>query len=83
MEKRDWWNDEMESKWKNESKKKVMETFVKAEAKMKPRIELLFEDVYDEMPENLKAQYNELIEHLKNYKEHYPVKNFDNLEKML
>lgn len=83
MENREWWNDELETKWKNESKKKVMETFVKAEAKLKPSLDELFNHVYDEWPENLKEQYSELIEHLKNYKEHYPVKNFENLEKML
>lgn len=50
---------------------------------MKPPIEELFNDVYDEWPQNLKEQYAELIEHLKDYKEHYPVKNFENLDKLL
>lgn len=83
LEKKQWWTEEEENQWKNESKKKVMETFVKSEGKQKPRIEELFNDVYDEWPANLKEQYAELIEHLKNYKEHYPIKNFENLDKQL
>lgn len=29
LEKKQWWTEEEENQWKNESKKKVMETFVK------------------------------------------------------
>ena len=83
LEKKQWWTEEEENQWKNESKKKVMECFVKAESKQKPPIEELFNDVYDEWPQNLKEQYAELIDHLKNYKEHYPIKNFEGLEKKL
>jgi 2-oxoisovalerate dehydrogenase E1 component alpha subunit len=78
MEKRSWWDDLREKEWKDHCKKHVMEAFTAAEKKKKPRIEEMFNDVYDKMPLHLKKQKDSLIKHLEKYKEHYPVNNFDN-----
>ncbi|RWS09022.1 2-oxoisovalerate dehydrogenase subunit alpha-like protein [Dinothrombium tinctorium] len=40
-------------------------------------------NVYNEMPDNLRSQYNDLKAHLKVYKEHYPIKNFNELTEEL
>ncbi|RWS30782.1 2-oxoisovalerate dehydrogenase subunit alpha-like protein [Leptotrombidium deliense] len=83
MELKGWWNDDMEKEWKEDSRKQVLQTFVTGEKKLKPPLIEMFKDVYDEMPENLVKQYNELMEHLKIYKEHYPVKKFQGLSEEL
>lgn len=77
MELREWWDDKAEAEWKDETKRNVMKAFVAAEKKIKPKLSEMFNDVYDEWPENLKSQYSELIDHLKQYKEHYPIKNYE------
>ena len=76
MEQKGWWNDKLETEWKDETKRSVMKAFVSAEQKIEPNIREMFNDVYDEWPDNLKEQYEELMEHLKLYGEHYPLKNF-------
>lgn len=83
MEKQGWWSDDEEKSWKEESRKQVMQAFIKGEKVKKSNVKMMFTDVYDEMPNNLDQQYAELIEHLKLYKEHYPIKNFDGMDKEL
>lgn len=78
MEKNGWWNDQLETEWKDETKRNVMKAFVSAEQKVKPNLKEMFNDVYDQWPNHLKEQYNELQEHLKVYGEHYPLKNYQN-----
>ncbi|XP_015784403.1 2-oxoisovalerate dehydrogenase subunit alpha, mitochondrial [Tetranychus urticae] len=79
MEQRSWWNDELEKDWKEESKRQVMQAFVAAEKKIKPNVKEMFTDVYDEMPPHLTEQYESLMEHLKHYGEHYPLKKFNGM----
>lgn len=72
-----WWDEDTEKEWKKESKKRVMQAFVQAEAKKKPNPELLFTDVYKETPIHLQKQMENMKEHVTKYKEHYPVENFE------
>jgi len=50
------WSEQQEKEWKNDSKKKVLEAFARAEKKQKPNWKEMFTEVYDEMPEDLRKQ---------------------------
>lgn len=77
MELNEWWNDEMEKEWKDESKKEVMSAFAKAEKKLKPNyLEGLFNDVYDEMPQSLREQRDDLVRQISLHPEHYPLNSY-------
>lgn len=58
----------------------VLESFQKAEKRLKPNPEYMFTDVYKEMPEHLEKQLQEMKQHVRNYKEHYPLENFEKME---
>ncbi len=76
MEHKKWWNDDYEKSWKEEAKRQVMSAFANAEKQLKPNWMEMFTDVYDEMPNNIREQSDELKKHLEVYKEHYPINNF-------
>jgi len=57
--------------------KQILEAFARAEKKKKPSPVEMFKDVYAELPVHLQKQMNEMKEHVKQYKEHYPVDNFE------
>ena len=54
-----------------------MQAFVQAESKKKPNPELLFTDVYKEMPLHIQKQVQNMKDHVAMYKEHYPVDSYD------
>jgi 2-oxoisovalerate dehydrogenase E1 component alpha subunit len=56
---------------KDEEKMAVIEAMSQAERKPKPSLEGLFEDVYDEMPQSLKDQQQQLYAHIKKYPKEY------------
>ncbi|XP_023240798.1 2-oxoisovalerate dehydrogenase subunit alpha, mitochondrial-like [Centruroides sculpturatus] len=72
-----WWDDEKEKAWKEETKKQVMQTFARSEKLKKPHVDNMFMEVYDEMPKILKEQYDYFKNHVQQYSEHYPLKNFE------
>ncbi|XP_055333706.1 2-oxoisovalerate dehydrogenase subunit alpha, mitochondrial-like [Paramacrobiotus metropolitanus] len=74
MVNRGLWNDEKETQWKDQAKRQVMTAFQKAEKKVKPAPEELFNDVYDELPWHLQKQKREMMEHVRSHPEHYPLK---------
>ncbi|KAM6389934.1 LOW QUALITY PROTEIN: 2-oxoisovalerate dehydrogenase subunit alpha, mitochondrial, partial [Rhynochetos jubatus] len=73
---RGWWDEEQE-RWRKSSRKMVMEAFEEAERKPKPNPQLLFSDVYREMPPHLRRQRAALERHLQHYGEHYPLEHFE------
>ncbi|XP_023380903.1 2-oxoisovalerate dehydrogenase subunit alpha, mitochondrial [Pteropus vampyrus] len=77
MQSHGWWDDEQEKAWRKQSRKKVMEAFEQAERKLKPNPKLLFSDVYQEMPAQLRKQQESLARHLQTYGEHYPLDHFE------
>ncbi|KAG5844534.1 hypothetical protein ANANG_G00163520 [Anguilla anguilla] len=77
MTARSWWGEDEERAWRKQSRRLVMEAFEKAERRLKPRAELLFTDVYEEVPANLEKQREGLWRHLQQYKEHYPLDTYD------
>lgn len=75
LKNKNWFNEEEEKQYKEDVRKEIMTAIVKAEKLLKPNIRDLFTDVYEEFPEHLKEQYQDLVKHVSDYKEHYP-KNF-------
>ena len=69
-----FWNDEKETQWRDNAKKQVMVAFQKAEKKPRPAPEDLFNDVYDELPWNLRKQRKEMLDSVRNNPEQYPLK---------
>ena len=57
--------------FQDEEKMAVIDAMRAAEIKPKPSVEELFTDVYDEMPESLKRQEQQLYAHLKKYPKKY------------
>lgn len=76
---RGWWGDEEERAWRKSTRRMVMEAFERAEREPKPNPQLLFSDVYREMPANLRRQRAALERHLQLYGEHYPLQRFQPL----
>ncbi|XP_065217668.1 2-oxoisovalerate dehydrogenase subunit alpha, mitochondrial [Planococcus citri] len=71
-----WWNEELENAYKSDIKKRVLSSMAMAEKKKKPNWKEMFNDVYNEMPENLKEQMKYMEDHLSKYNQHYPLENF-------
>ncbi|KAH0631508.1 hypothetical protein JD844_005855 [Phrynosoma platyrhinos] len=74
---RGWWDEEQEKIWRKKSRKRVMEAFEEAERKLKPKPQLLFSDVYSDMPWHIQKQQESLERHLKQYGEHYPLDHYE------
>lgn len=72
------WNDSMEEEWLADVKRKVLDAFNEAEKIKKPDWREMFTDVNWAMPKNLVKQREYLANHLKEYKQHYPISNFNN-----
>ncbi|KAL8219782.1 UNVERIFIED_CONTAM: hypothetical protein K2H54_033584 [Gekko kuhli] len=72
-----WWDEDQEKTWRKKSRKRVMEAFEEAERKLKPKPQLLFSDVYYEMPWHIQKQQESLERHLKQYGEHYPLGQYE------
>uniref|UniRef100_A0A8C4TJJ3 2-oxoisovalerate dehydrogenase subunit alpha n=1 Tax=Erpetoichthys calabaricus TaxID=27687 RepID=A0A8C4TJJ3_ERPCA len=73
MVSRGWWDEDQERAWRKQSRQHVMEAFERAERRLKPSPDNLFSDVYDENPPLLKKQEQDLFQHIRQYKEHYPL----------
>ncbi|KAG9348375.1 hypothetical protein JZ751_002110 [Albula glossodonta] len=73
LEARGWWGEEEEQAWRKKARCQVMEAFERAEGRLKPQPNLLFTDVYQELPLSLRKQREAMWEHLGQYKEHYPL----------
>ena len=57
------------------AKNDVKKALLKARAEPKPRVDELFEDVFDKLPPRLEKQRREMWEVVNKYKEHYPLKS--------
>ncbi|RUS86565.1 hypothetical protein EGW08_005704 [Elysia chlorotica] len=76
MNRRGVWDEEKEKQWKLDSRKMVMKAFAEAENEKKGNPESFFEDVYKEMPPHIAKQRDAMKQHVKQYKEHYPLEHF-------
>ncbi|KAK6185343.1 hypothetical protein SNE40_007597 [Patella caerulea] len=73
------WDEKMEREWKLESRKMVMRAFADAETRKRPSPDEMFEDVYDVLPKHLENQLEEMKNHVKQYKENYPLEHHEKL----
>ncbi|KAH8385964.1 hypothetical protein KR200_008916 [Drosophila serrata] len=71
-----WFNEEEESAFIKDVRKKVLKQIAVSEKKPKPNWSEMFEGVYAEMPQHLVEQQKELQRHVEAHKEFYPLKNF-------
>jgi 2-oxoisovalerate dehydrogenase E1 component alpha subunit len=55
------WGEAQEEAWKNESEAALKACIERAEAKPRPPLETIFEQVFDELPWHLREQMNELV----------------------
>lgn len=78
MEDNKLWNKELEETTKKEARSSVLKAFGAAEKRKKPSIDEMFEDVYDEMPWNLKEQREQMWGVVKRWKDkgYYDTDNF-------
>lgn len=76
LENRGIWDGEKEIELNRELRKTVLECMKKSEGKPRPPMSQLFMDVYDEAPQHLKEQEQELMAHLEKYGSHYGLDEF-------
>lgn len=76
MLKQGWFNEEAENEYLKDIRKQIMTQLQQSEKKPKPAWREMFLDVYDDIPDHLKAQMKEMENHVQKYKDDYPLKNF-------
>lgn len=74
---RGWWTDDEDKKYLTQVRKEILDAFAKAEKKKKPPVDLMFTDVYAELPPVLSEQMKEMKAHVKKYQSHYPVSSYE------
>lgn len=72
-----WWDKDEESALRTRVRKDVLQAFSKAEKEKKPAIRELFNDVFEEMTEDLKRQKGELRRVLEDYPDEYDLGIFE------
>ena len=64
LQRKGWWSGDQEKQAVTDINNQVLTALKTAEKKPKPALELLFTDVYSEMPQNLKAQQQSLLNNI-------------------
>lgn len=71
------WSEEQEKEARAGIRKEVLKAFSQAEKEKKPPMRSMFEDVYEELTEETKAQMGELKDVLDRYPEEYDISEFE------
>lgn len=71
MENKGWWNSELEQNLRDAERVSVLQAIEIAEARPKPPMNELFNDVYKNKSANLILQEQELMDHISKYPEQY------------
>ncbi|RYO78325.1 hypothetical protein DL763_009694 [Monosporascus cannonballus] len=77
MEAKGLWDEPKEKEAREGIRRDVLKAFSEAEREKKPPIRAMFEDVYEELTPDLKAQMRELRDHLEKYPEEYDLSEFE------
>ncbi|KAI9892901.1 MAG: hypothetical protein M1814_001060 [Vezdaea aestivalis] len=77
LESKGIWDDERERKTRDETRRTVLKAFSGAEREKKPALNLMFTDVYEELPEQARTQMKELRRILDRYPGEYNVEDFE------
>lgn len=72
LTKKGWWDDAKEKALYNEYREEILAEMKAAEKRPVPTLDHLIEDVYDEPTEQLKQQFTELKQHIRQYPNNYP-----------
>lgn len=74
-----WWDAEKDEQVGAEAQRVVMECFHNAEKQKRARPQSLFDDVYDKLPAHLEKQRNQMVDHVKMYRNEYPLELYDKM----
>jgi 2-oxoisovalerate dehydrogenase E1 component alpha subunit len=83
MERKGLWNEEMEKEERTKIRKQILQEFSEAEKIKRPPLRALFEDVYEEITPEARAQMVELKRIIEKYPKEYDVNEFDGGTKSL
>jgi 2-oxoisovalerate dehydrogenase E1 component alpha subunit len=74
-----WWDNESDQNLDAECQKEVMKCFHEAEKQRRAKPTEMFDDVYAEMPDHLKKQRENMINHVKQYQKEYPLELYEKI----
>ena len=77
MESKGMWDETKEKEARADMRREVLKAFSEAEKEKKPALRTMFEDVYEEMTDDLKGQMQELKSMLDRYPEEYDFSEYD------
>jgi 2-oxoisovalerate dehydrogenase E1 component alpha subunit len=77
LEKKGLWSEEKEVEARGRIRKECLKAFAQAEKEKKPPLRSMFEDVYEEMTPETRAQMEELRGIIERYPEEYDVSEFE------
>lgn len=77
MEAKGYWDEAKEKEARDTLRKEILKGFSEAEKEKKPALRTMFEDVYEELTPDLKAQMQELREILDQYPDEYDLAEYD------
>mmetsp|Transcript_2595 Transcript_2595/g.6136 ORF Transcript_2595/g.6136 Transcript_2595/m.6136 type:complete len:436 (+) Transcript_2595:3-1310(+) len=72
-----WWSEDKEKALREDARARVLSALDTAEAKLKPKISELFNDVYAEKSPHLEEQLAEVMKHIAKYPEEYGVDQYE------
>ncbi|KAI2615751.1 2-oxoisovalerate dehydrogenase alpha subunit mitochondrial precursor [Hypomontagnella submonticulosa] len=77
MEAKGFWDESKEKEAHESIRRDVLKAFSEAEREKKPPIRTMFEDVYEELTPDLKAQMEQLKKHLEKYPSEYDLGEYE------
>ncbi|KAI1662100.1 thiamine diphosphate-binding protein [Daldinia decipiens] len=77
MEAKGFWDESKEKEARESIRRDVLKAFSEAEREKKPPIRTMFEDVYEELTPDLKAQMEQLKLHLEKYPDEYDFAEYE------
>lgn len=77
LERRGLWDEGKETEARERIRKEILKAFSAAEKEKKPALNSMFEDIYEELTPELKAQKEELARIVAEYPEEYEVGEFE------
>ncbi|KAI0439687.1 2-oxoisovalerate dehydrogenase alpha subunit [Xylaria telfairii] len=77
MESKGFWDETKEKEARDSIRRDVLKAFSQAEREKKPPIRSMFEDIYEELTPELKAQMKELRDHLEKYPDEYDLGEYE------
>jgi len=77
MEAKGCWDEAKEKETRDVLRKEILRGFSEAEKEKKPALRTMFEDVYEDLTDDLKGQMRELKDMLDKYPNEYDVSEYD------